>query len=244
MSIEPTCHYCGLVEKGHCRTADEAEDCPHAPVAGKGPVIRTGPLAGLRRQHYGVIYADPPWAFKTYSDSDRGTVPHRAEEAPYESMTQQELLALPVNEIAAKDCILHMWVISSHLDQAFELAARWGFAFKSLGMVWVKTQKGDPETPKMGMGHWFRQEAEVCLLFTKGKPTRLGKGVRQTILEPAREHSRKPDAGYERVEALSAGPYVELFSRSSRAGWDAMGNERGKFDRLDPLEEAEIGDLV
>lgn len=244
MSIEPTCHFCGLVDKSRCRSQDEAEDCPHAPLSGKGPVIRTGPLAGLKRQYYGVIYADPPWAFKTFSEADRGVVPHRTEEAPYQPMTRDELLALPVSEIAAKDCILHLWVISSHVDQAFELAAQWGFTFKSLGMVWVKTQKGDPEVPKMGMGMWFRQEAEVCLLFTKGKPTRIGKGVRQTILEPAREHSRKPEAAYERIEALTAGPYVELFSRASRTGWDAMGNERGKFDVLDPIEAEEIESLI
>lgn len=244
MSIEPTCEFCGLVDKTRCRSQEQAEDCQHAPVEGKGPVIRTGPLAGLKRAHYGVIYADPPWAFKTYSDSERGTVPHRSEEAPYQSMTANELVALPVNEIAAKDCILHMWTISSHMEQAFILGNCWGFQFKSLGMVWVKTQKGDPEVPKMGMGHWFRQETEVCLLFTKGKPSRVGKGVRQTILEPAREHSRKPEVAYERIEALTTGPYVELFSRSTRPGWDAMGNEKGKFDVLDPLEAEEIENLI
>ena len=244
MSIESSCPHCGLVDKGHCRTVSEAEECPHAPAEGKSPVVQTGPLAGLLRRHYGVIYADPPWAYKTFSNSDRGVVPHRTEDAPYEAMTREELLALPVEEIAAKDSVLHMWVVSSHLDQAFELGSRWGFTFKSLGMVWVKTQKGDPETPKMGMGKWFRQEAEICLLFTKGKPSRLDAGVRQTIIEPAREHSRKPDAAYSRIEALSAGPYVELFSRASRAGWAAMGDQKGKFDGIDPFEEDAIGALI
>ncbi|ARB05726.1 DNA methyltransferase [Synechococcus virus S-ESS1] len=241
---EPTCQFCGLVDKTRCRTADEAEDCRHAPVEGKGPIVRTGPMAGLRRVHYGVIYADPPWSFKTYSNRDEGTVPHRSSEAPYRSMTAEQLVLLPVEEVAAKDCVLHMWVISSHIDQALALGRAWGFTFKSLGLVWVKTQKGDPETPKMGMGKWFRQEVEMCLLFTRGKPSRASAGVRQTILEPAREHSRKPDVGYERVEALSAGPYLEMFSRSSRPGWDCMGDQVGKFDPLDPLEAAEIEDLI
>lgn len=238
MSIEPSCPHCGLVEKGHCRSAAEAEECRHAPAEGKAPIVSSGPLAGLRRRHYGVIYADPPWSFKTFSDSDRGAVPSRAGEAPYKPMTRDELLALPVEELAAKDCVLHMWTISSHIDQAFELARRWGFTFKSLGLVWVKTQKGDPETPKMGFGKWFRQETELCLLFTRGHPTRLSAGVRQTILEPAREHSRKPDVAYDRIEALSAGPYLELFSRASREGWDAMGDEKGKFDAIG-IDEAE-----
>ena len=244
MSIEPSCNFCGLVDKRRCRDAETAENCPHAPVEAKPGKINTGHLSGLRRGHYGTIYADPPWAFKTYSDSELGTVPHRGATEPYPPMSREDLLALPVNEIAAKDCVLHMWTISSHADQAIELAAKWGFTYKSLGFVWVKTQKGDPEVPKMGMGHWLRQEAEVALLFTRGKPARLSKGVRQVILEPAREHSRKPDGFYERVEALSAGPYCELFSRTSRDGWDQMGNQLGFFDALDPLEEAEIEGMV
>jgi N6-adenosine-specific RNA methylase IME4 len=201
-------------------------------------------MAGLKLNHYGVIYADPPWSYKTYSNRDQGTVPHRTEEAPYEAMTAEELLALPVHKVAAKDCVLHMWTISSHFDQALALGAAWGFTFKSLGMVWVKTQKHNPEVPKMGMGKWFRQECEIALLFTCGKPKRVSAGVRQTILEPAREHSRKPDVGYDLVEALSAGPYLEMFSRSSRAGWDAMGDQVGKFDTLDSAEEAEIDGLI
>ncbi len=244
MSIEPTCEFCGLVDKSRCKTEAAAEDCQHAPVEGKGPIVRTGPLAGLRRRHYKVIYADPPWSYKTYSKPKEGTVPHRSKDEPYKSMTKEELLALQVEELADKDCVLHMWTISSHLDQALALGRAWGFTFKSLGIVWVKTQKGDPERPKMGMGHWFRQEVEVCLLFTRGKPSRVSAGVRQTILEPAREHSRKPDLGYDLVEALSEGPYLEMFSRSSRPLWTAMGDQKGKFDRIDELEEAEIDDLI
>lgn len=231
---ESTCSLCGLVDKQHCGSAEDAEDCPHAPVEGKGPMIRSGPLRGLRRLHYGAICADPPWSFKTYTNSDRGTVPHRGEEAPYKSMTAEELRALPVGEIAAKDCLLHMWTISSHIEQALQLGTAWGFTFKSLGIVWVKTQKSDPEKPKMGMGKWLRQDAEIGLIFTRGKPSRASAGVRQTILEPAREHSRKPDEALDRIEQLVAGPYLEMFSRSTRPGWAAMGDEVGKFD-MDPM---------
>jgi len=241
---EPTCEYCGLVDKLRCRSPEASEDCPHAPVDMKASHVQTGPLSGLPRLHYGVIYADPPWSYKTFSKPKEGTVPHRSKDEPYKSMTAEELLALPVGEIAAKDCVLHMWVISSHIDQAIALGKQWGFTYKSLGLVWVKTQKHDPEVPKMGMGKWFRQEVEFCLLFTRGKPKRDSAGVRQTILEPAREHSRKPDEAAARIEALSAGPYLEMFSRSSRPGWDVMGDQTGKFDALDPVEEAEIESLL
>ena len=234
------CERCGLETLTACYTEAQADSCPHAP----GAVFTDGPLAGLRKWHYSTILADPPWSYKTFSNPKQGTVPHRTEDAPYLSMTREELLALPVADLAAKDSILHMWVISSHMDQALELGKAWGFTYKSLGMVWVKTQKGDPETPKMGMGKWFRQEAEVCLLFTKGKPSRVSAGVRQVMLEPAREHSRKPDESLDRVEALTAGPYLELFSRSTRAGWDAMGNQKGKFDPLDPVEDDAIMGMV
>lgn len=221
------CRFCGLIDERLCKDWKMADkNCPHAP----GAIFEFGPLRGLKKWHYGVIAADPPWSFKSYSNRDQGVIPARGEQ-PYEPMTEEELLALPVRDLAAKDCVLHMWTISSHVDQTMRLAAHWGFTYKSLGLVWVKTQKSDPEAPKMGMGKWFRQEAEITLLFTKGSPTRLDAGVRQTILEPAREHSRKPDSSLDRFEALSAGPYCELFSRATREGWDQMGNEKGKFDQ-------------
>ena len=82
----------------------------------------------------------------------------------------------------------------------------------------------------MGFGYWTRKQVEPCWLFTKGRPKRLSKGVRQVILEPRREHSRKPDSQYERIEALVDGPYLELFSRKSREGWASWGNDAGRFD--------------
>jgi len=238
--MSETCEYCGVVADHICRNKRDEETCLHGR-------IESGPLAGLPINHFKVIYADPPWSYKTYSKPKEGTVPHRSAEEPYKTMTAEELLALPVHKIAAPDCVLHMWVISSHFDQAVALAKQWGFTYKSLGLVWVKTQKHNPEVPKMGMGKWFRQEVEFCLLFTCGKPKRVSAGVRQTILEPAREHSRKPDEAMDRIEALTDGPYLEMFSRSSRENWTAMGDQKGKFDftKLVPLAEMEeIDDLL
>jgi N6-adenosine-specific RNA methylase IME4 len=194
-------------------------------------------LTDLPRRHYKAIYADPPWGFTTFDK--RNAIPQRADTPHYAAMTFDDLKALPVADVAAKDCVLHMWVISSHIERALQLAEAWGFAFKSLGMVWVKTQKGAPETPKMGMGLWFRQEVEVCLLFTKGKPPRADKGVRQVIMEPAREHSRKPDEAADRVMRLSEGPYLELFARTPRDGWDSWGNEVTKFPQRNGSDDLE-----
>ena len=85
---------------------------------------------------------------------------------------------------------------------------------------------------QMGCGYWTRANSEVALLATRGKPKRLNADVRQAILEPRREHSRKPECQYERIERLVAGPYLELFARNTRPGWDSWGNEVGKFGEV------------
>lgn len=88
----------------------------------------------------------------------------------------------------------------------------------------------DDADVQVGMGYWTRANSEVCLLATRGKPKRLNADVRQGIIEPRREHSRKPDCIYDRIERLVSGPYCELFARNSpRDGWDKWGNQIGKF---------------
>lgn len=199
--------------------------------------IESGPFKGLVRNGYGLISADPAWGFKTFNTT---TAPHRTEEAPYAVMTHEELAALPVGDLAARDCVLAMWVIGSHLEQALTLGKRWGFTFKTDVLTWVKTGKNDPDVRPISMGFWSRKQTETMLLFTKGKPKRLDAGVRQLIetndhliYAPKREHSRKPDETHDRLQRLCAGPYIELFARKSRPGWTSWGNEATKFD--DPL---------
>lgn len=244
---EPHCPYCGLVDKSRCRSEDEAEDCPHAPVEGKGPVIRSGPLVGLRRRHYGSILADPPWSFLTRSDKGKD----RSPEQHYDCMTLDEIKALPVAEIAAKNCVLFLWTIDTHTPMALDVIKAWGFTFKTRAFVWAKLNQKGGEMPAAddkawfkGMGFWTRANPEDCLLATTGQPRRESASVRRLLVAERREHSRKPDETYERIEALVPGPYVELFSRSHRDGWDAMGNEKGKFSTLDPVETASIEDLL
>lgn len=175
---------------------------------------------GLRAGSYGVILADPPWAFKAYTAD---TTPHRSPDEPYDVMALADLATLPVRDLAAADCVLFLWAISTHLDQAMKLGATWGFTYKTKG-EWFKTTKDGLGT-KMGMGFWFRQESESILLFTRGKPKRKDRGVRSTIFAPVREHSRKPDELYDRIERLVDGPYCELFARHYRVGWDGWGDE-------------------
>jgi N6-adenosine-specific RNA methylase IME4 len=122
------------------------------------------------------------------------------------------------------------------IPHALEVMAAWGFTYKTIGFVWAKTTSRTDMSwaPKyhMGLGYWTRANVEIVLLGVRGKPKRTGKGVRQLIVAPKREHSRKPDEFYERAERLCDGPYLELFSRQSRPGWSAFGNEVGKFDEV------------
>lgn len=189
---------------------------------------------------FGCILADPPWRFLTYGK--KRTTPHRGQDEHYQTMTAADMQALPVASVAAPDCALFMWIIDSHLDEALDLGRAWGFDFKSIAFVWLKRDPLDerqvtmlrPIAPpaKVGMGYTTRKQAELCLLFTRGKPRRLSKGVRQVIEAPRREHSRKPDETFTRVQALYGGPYLELFARASRRDWTVWGNQTDKFGEV------------
>lgn len=245
--MDPTCQFCGLVDKARCRTAAAAEDCPHAPVEGRGPVVMSGPFSGLKRRHYSAILADPPWTFETHSDEGKG----RSPEMHYPCMTIDDIKALPVAEVAAKDCVLFLWIIDTHLPMALDVIKAWGFTYKTKGFTWAKLNAGggamEAASPKAfftGMGFWTRANPEDVLLATTGKPKRNegGMGVRRLIVAERREHSRKPDDIFDRIETLVPGPYLELFSREARPGWDCWGNEVGKFGGLP--DDPEWGDLI
>jgi N6-adenosine-specific RNA methylase IME4 len=181
---------------------------------------------------YRVIYADPPWAFKTFSENGHG----RSAEAHYDCMSLDGIRALPVPDIANKDAALFLWARDPMIPAALELIAHWGFEFKTVGFYWAKLNKNAPglgvapEDFFTGMGYWTRGNVEQCLLATRGKPIRRSKAVRKLVISPRREHSRKPDEMHGRIEALLDGPYFELFSRADRPGWDSWGAQAGLFD--------------
>lgn len=175
---------------------------------------------------FAVILADPPWGFLTRTRGHQ--TPHRTKGDHYVTMTHEELQRLPVKAMAAKDCALFMWVVDSHLDQGIALGKAWGFTFKTRVLTWRKTT-ADGTRSRMGMGYWTRKETELCLLFTRGAPARKSMGVREVIDAPRREHSRKPDEQYARIQALVRGPYLELFARQTWPGWTSWGNEVGKL---------------
>jgi N6-adenosine-specific RNA methylase IME4 len=173
---------------------------------------------------YNVIYADPPWSFKTFSDKGKD----RSPENHYNVMSLQDICNLPVNNIANDDSVLLMWVVDPLLDKAFKVIEAWGFKYKTVGFTWAKTNKKSMGF-FTGLGYWTRGNPEMCLLATKGKPKRISKSVPQLVVEQRREHSRKPDIMYNHIENLLEGPYIELFARTQRSGWDSWGNQTDKF---------------
>lgn len=179
----------------------------------------------------GLIYADPPWQHKTWSDKGLDGRPQH-----YKRMTIKEICDMPVSECAANDCHLFMWTTGPHLEQAFKVIKAWGFRYSGMGFVWIKLNKNSPELfitlndLFMGGGYTTRKNAEFCLLARKGSPKRLSKSVHEVIVSPRREHSRKPEEARRRIEQYAPGPYLELFAREQKPGWTAWGNEVEKFN--------------
>ena len=184
------------------------------------------------QSEYRVIYADPPWSFATYSDKGKG----RSAQAHYDCLGMDDLCKIPVREWAARNCALFLWTTDPLLPQALKLIEAWGFTYKTVGFYWAKLNRSAPgkrfaeEDFFTGLGFWTRANVEQCLLATRGKPKRKAKDVRRLVIAPRREHSRKPEEVYQRIERLLSGPYLELFARGTRPGWDSWGDQSGLFD--------------
>jgi N6-adenosine-specific RNA methylase IME4 len=185
---------------------------------------------------FGAILADPPWHFAVWSLEKTGRARHPS--THYGTMDVFDIAALPIGALAAEDCALFLWITWPMLEHALTVVEAWGFQYKTCAFAWMKADVSTidlfsgPVDADMKLGYWTRANSEVCLLATRGKPKRLDAGVRQGIIEPAREHSRKPDCVHTRIERLVAGPYLELFARRRRPGWTVWGNEVDRFPEL------------
>lgn len=171
---------------------------------------------------YNIIYADPPWTFKNWSDKGQRNVNEH-----YETMSVKEIGDIPVKSIADKDCVLLMWATFPCLEKALKAIKDWGFEYKTVAFTWVKTNRKNKESLFWGMGYYTRSNAEICLLATKGKPLeRKSHKVHSVIVSPIEEHSKKPfEARNKIVELFGDIPRIELFARQYADGWDCWGNE-------------------
>lgn len=180
--------------------------------------------------HVKVLVADPPWLF-----GDKLPGKTRGAERHYPCMTTYDLCNFlrdtNVEEQLSADCILFLWRVSSMQQAALDVARNWGFTVKT-DLVWLKkTVHGNRW---FGMGRTLRAEHETCLVATRGRPELKNHSTRTTFVTdldltgfsaPVGRHSEKPDQFYRIVEALSDGPYMELFARRQREGWTTLGNE-------------------
>lgn len=181
-------------------------------------------LSEIPSSHYGLIMADPPWSFKTFSKKG-----HTAKGAhgQYSCMNLGDIKQMPVSEYADKDSILWLWATNPMLPQALEVMEAWGFTFKTAGHWSKKTKHGKQA---FGTGYLLRCAGEPFLIGTIGKP-KTARNVRSVIEGKIREHSRKPEEAYLAAENLITGtPKLDLFSRQSRDGWDNWGDEASKFN--------------
>ena len=140
-------------------------------------------------------------------------------------MSVDELCALPVESLAAKDCLLFLWATFPMLPEALRLIKAWGFSFKTVAFVWLKQNRKSP-TWFYGLGRWTRGNAEICLLAKRGNPKRHSASVHQFIISPIEQHSKKPDVTRDKIVELAGDlPRVKLFARQEIPGWDVWGNE-------------------
>jgi N6-adenosine-specific RNA methylase IME4 len=171
---------------------------------------------------FDLIYADPAWQFNNAANTKKQW---GGAEAHYRTMSVAELRALPVPSICAKDCFLAMWWVPAMPEEALTVMKAWGFRLVTMkGFTWHKITVNGKD--HFGMGSTTRGNTEDCLFAVKGRPKRVGKGVRQLIHARVREHSRKPDEARDRlIQLLGDTRRIELFARQHHAGWEAWGNE-------------------
>lgn len=193
---------------------------------------------------YGAILADPPWHFRARTALQVGNWTSRRDaEKHYPVMGLDDIKALPVGDMAAKDAHLFLWTTGPCLRQAFDVIEAWGFRYSAIAFTWVKLKRSfdarqlravplEEGDLHVGLGLTTRKNAEFCLLGRRGSCRRNSKSVREIILAPVREHSRKPDEVYGRIEAYCDGPYLELFARQRWPGWTAWGAETDKFEAV------------
>lgn len=179
---------------------------------------------------YNIILADPPWQFNFHK---RAGLSQNAISRLYPTLDAESIINLRVNEIAADDALLFLWVMNSELPLALRCIESWGFRYVTVAFTWVKTTKN---TYHFGGGNWTRSNPELCLLAKRGKIARASASVRNLVISPLQEHSRKPACVRDSIVELCGDlPRIELFARERADGWDALGNEIDGMDIRESL---------
>ncbi len=174
------------------------------------------------RDRYSTILADPPWQFQNRTGK---MAPEHKRLLRYPTMEIKEIMEMPVPKLAAAKSHLYLWVPNALLKEGLQVMEAWGFTYKT-NLVWHKIRK-DGGSDGRGVGFYFRNVTELILFGVRGSMRTLQPGRTKVNLfgTRKREHSRKPDEVYDLIEGCSPGPYIELFARFKRQGWDQWGNE-------------------
>lgn len=180
-------------------------------------------LSFCQGKTYATIYADPPWRFQNRTGK---VAPEHKRLNRYPTMSLNEIEALPVPSIAAEKSHLYLWVPNALLPEGLAVMKAWGFEYKG-NIIWEKVRK-DGQPDGRGVGFYFRNVTEILLFGIRGENNRTLAPARSQVnlvRTQKREHSRKPDEMVEIIERCSPGPYIELFARGDRPGWDMWGNQ-------------------
>ena len=169
---------------------------------------------------YNIIYADPPWQYKTKECLAKKSILNGNINSHYPTMTLDEIKGLKISELACDDALLFMWVVSPMLKEGLDVMDSWGFKYATVAFVWYK-ERTNP-------GHYTMSECELCLVGKKGRiPTpRDSRNERQFLSELRKKHSQKPNEIRDRIwRMFPSQAKVELFARQATPGWDVWGNE-------------------
>ena len=168
---------------------------------------------------YQIIYADPPWDLGSGGDDKWGSISNGKSRLKYPHMNIQDIINIPVKEIADKNCHLYLWTINKYLKETFEVLENWGFKFSCM-LTWCKPPHG------IGLGGTYIQTTEH-LFFCRRGTLKAKKRIDTTWFEHKRhKHSVKPQMFRDMVVDVSGDiPRIELFARNKTEGWDVWGNE-------------------
>lgn len=187
-------------------------------------IIQGGVFDGYPKNHFKVILIDSPWSFKPYSMKNIEKMP----DAHYTCMDLNWIKSLPLQDLAAEDCVCISWCTAPMIREGLASLEAWGFKFSTMG-AWAK-QSSTGAKWGFGTGYVYRSAMEPWILGTRGKPKSKSRSIRNLIVAPIRQHSRKPDQMRENIEAQFDGPFIELFAREPAPGWSAWGNQISLFE--------------
>lgn len=181
-----------------------------------------------------TVYADPPWRFDDRSfrgapeEVLRGKLAASGKQSrfQYPTMAIEEICALPVKDLVAKDAHIYLWVPNALINQGMQVLDAWGFKYKTL-FVWQKISKDLGPATNSGLGYYFRNTCELLFFGVRGHLRTLSPARKQenVVVSRKERHSKKPEEMYRIIERCSPGPYLEMFARQNRKGWTSWGNQ-------------------